>query len=136
MNFPLRRDMDMIRDLLLEIEGGKTVFELIDAEIAECLGDGSANIMPKELVAKTELHLKLLADAEFISLRQLSGGFWQITELHWAGCDFVETIRDPEIWKATKDGAKKAGGFTVELLKDLALGLIKTQVRKHTGVEV
>lgn len=136
MNMPLRRDMDMIRDLLLEIEGGRNVFKLIDAETAECLGGDSVDIMSKELVAKTELHLKLLADAKFISFERRGGGFWHITELHWAGCDFIETIRDPEIWQTTKEGAAKAGGFTAELLKDIARGLVKKQLERFTGVKI
>jgi hypothetical protein len=56
--------------------------------------------------------------------------------LSWAGDDFLDSVRDPEIWRQTKEGAKKAGGFTVELLGDLAKGLIKTQIKKHTGVEL
>jgi hypothetical protein len=36
----------------------------------------------------------------------------------------------------TKEGASQAGGFTVWLLADLAKGLIKTQIEKHTGVKL
>jgi hypothetical protein len=45
-------------------------------------------------------------------------------------------MRDPEIWRKTKEGASKAGGFTVSLLADLAKGLIRTQIEKHTGVKL
>jgi len=31
-----------------------------------------------------------------------------------------ESHRDPDVWDRTKAGALQAGGFTVELLKDLA----------------
>ena len=36
----------------------------------------------------------------------------------------------------TKEGAEAAGGFTVDLLKDLAKGLVKKQVEEWTGVKL
>ncbi|MNR46270.1 hypothetical protein D3C85_1652150 [compost metagenome] len=53
-----------------------------------------------------------------------------------AGHDFAESVRSDEIWAMTKDGALKAGGFTVGLLVDLAKGLVKKQIEKHTGIEL
>lgn len=132
----LRRDMDMIRDLLLDIEGGKTQFFLMDSEMASILGAEVDEEMSAESVAKTEFHLRLLADAKFITLNQLSGGYWHVPEISWLGCDFIDSIRDPQIWRRTKTAATKAGGFTVDLLKDVAKGLIKTQLKKYTGVEL
>lgn len=52
------------------------------------------------------------------------------------GHDYLDSIRDPEIWKQTKAGAAKVGGFSLELIGDLAKGLIKTQIKKHTGIEI
>jgi hypothetical protein len=43
-------------------------------------------------------------------------------------------VRDPKIWAKTKDGALAAGGFTVDLLKDLAKGFVKKQIEERTGV--
>lgn len=50
--------------------------------------------------------------------------------------DFLDTIRDPSIWRETKAGAKKAGGFSLDLLKALAKGLVKKKIEQHTGVEL
>ena len=49
---------------------------------------------------------------------------------------FLGAIRDPEIWAKTKKGAAAAGGFTMELLRDLAKGFIKKQVEELTGVKI
>ncbi len=136
MAFPQRRDMDMIRDLLLQIEGGKKAFQIIDPTSAAALGVEPEVEMTSEEAAKLELHLEMLADAQFITIARLSGGYWQIKSLTWTGHDFIDSVRDPEIWKDTKDAATKAGGFTVDLLKALAKGLIKTQLKKHTGLEL
>jgi Hypothetical protein (DUF2513) len=54
----------------------------------------------------------------------------------WRGHDFIDSVRDPEIWRKTKEGAQAAGGFTIELLRELAKGFIKTQIEKHTGVKL
>ena len=56
--------------------------------------------------------------------------------LTWAGHDFVDSVRDPEIWRETKDVASKAGRWSIDLLGELAKGLIKTKIEKHTGVEL
>lgn len=49
---------------------------------------------------------------------------WQLT---WDGHEFLETIRDPEIWRKTKDGANKVGGWTVNLLAELGKGYLKAK---------
>jgi len=36
----------------------------------------------------------------------------------------------------TKKGAAAAGGFTFDLLKDLAKGFIKTKIEEHTGIKI
>ena len=56
--------------------------------------------------------------------------------LTWKGHDFLDQIRDPAIWSATKEGVKKAGGFSVDILKALAKGLIKKKIEEHTGVQL
>ena len=56
--------------------------------------------------------------------------------LSWAGHDFVDSVRSAEVWAKTKKGAEAAGGFTVDLLKDLAKGFIKRQVEELTGVKL
>lgn len=56
--------------------------------------------------------------------------------LSWAGHDFLESIRSPEVWAKTKAGALAAGGFTVELLGDLAKGFIKKQIEDRTGIKL
>lgn len=56
--------------------------------------------------------------------------------LTWAGHDFIDSVRDPETWAKTKKTAAGAGGFTVDLLKDLAKGLIKKKIEEHTGIKL
>ncbi|MGZ5043196.1 MAG: DUF2513 domain-containing protein [Methylobacter sp.] len=59
-----------------------------------------------------------------------------ISKLTWQGHDFLGPVRDPVIWQETKEGAKKAGGFSLELLRALAKGLVKEKIEEHTGVQL
>ncbi|MAW98387.1 MAG: hypothetical protein CMN72_01805 [Sphingomonas sp.] len=137
MTTSYKRDMNVIRDLLLEIEGGRNVFHLLDQEMADALGLPLADAsLSAEDVAKLEYHLTLLSEAKFISLTRRSGGYWVIEGITWEGHDFLDSVRDPRIWKLTKAGAEQAGGFSVEMLKALAKGILKTQVEKHSGIAV
>jgi hypothetical protein len=67
--------------------------------------------------------------------RSLSGHY-AIKRLTWEGHDFLDSIRDPKIWEKTKKGVEGAGGFTVDLLKDLAKGFMKKQIEEYTGVKL
>lgn len=53
-----------------------------------------------------------------------------------SGHEFLESVRDPEVWKKTKNGAKKIGSFGIDLLSALAKDLIKKKIRDYTEVEL
>ena len=137
MVYTMKRDMDLIRDLLLKIEGGQRSFDLLTPEIAEILGESGGGRLPREQAELLEYHLTLLDNAGLITIQaKLSGAVWQIGQITWDGHDFLDTIRDPAIWRETKAGAKQAGGFSLDLMKALAKGLIKKKIEQHTGVEL
>jgi hypothetical protein len=81
-----------------------------------------------------ECHLSFLRDIGFIDCPgpqpMLGITFLGLT---WSGRDYLEAVRNPDIWRKTKEGAEAAGGLSVDVLKELALGLIKRQAKKHTG---
>ncbi|MDX1071080.1 DUF2513 domain-containing protein [Sinorhizobium medicae] len=124
----MKRDMDLVRDLLLQIEefdqgyGGDVEIEPGDHE--------------PQVVAE---HLRLLLEARLIEGDAVPDDEYAFdhilpTRLTWSGHDFLETVRDPEIWKKTKEGALSAKGFTLDLLQDLAKGFIKKQIEERTGI--
>ena len=129
----MTRDMDVIRDLLLKLEsldlprGTVLTVDGDDPEIAieGCSGDQIA------------YHLDLVREAGFVESpgSQPMDGI-TFARLSWAGHDFLDSVRNPEVWAKTKKGAVAAGGFTVDLLKDLAKGFIKTQIEERTGVKL
>jgi hypothetical protein len=54
----------------------------------------------------------------------------------WQGHDFIDSVRDDKIWAETKDTAKKAGGWTLSLLSEIAKAVIKENITKHTGINL
>ena len=133
----MKRDMDMVRDLLLKIEGGQRSFDLLTPEIAEMFGQNRDGRLPREQAELLEYHLTLLDNAGLITIQaKLSGAVWRIGHITWAGHDFLDTIRDPAIWRETKARVKQAGGFSLDLLKALAKGLIKKKIEQHTGIDL
>ncbi len=124
----MKREMDLVRDLLLQIEqfdqgyGGDVEIEAGDYE--------------PQVVAE---HLRLLLEARLIEGDAVPDDEYAFdhvlpTRLTWLGHDFLDAVRDPEIWKKTKEGALSAKGFTLDLLQDLAKGFIKKQIEERTGI--
>ncbi len=122
----MKRDMDLVRELLLKIEAhdNPSFGDLLDEEADE---------------EKLAEHIRLLEAAGFvtgIAGHSLNRSYWMDLRLTWEGHDFLDSVRDPQIWEKTKKGAEAAKGFTVELLKDLAKGFVKKQLEEYTGVKL
>ena len=127
----MQRDMDLVRDLLLKIASSDQPLTFPN------FLEGEADAEKLRFVA---YHLKLLIEeaglVSAIDAKSHSGPAWVRMELTWRGHEFLDQIRDPEIWRKAKAGAAKAGGFSIDLLSALAKGLVKKQIEKHTGIEL
>ncbi len=108
--------MDLARQILLHVE---------------------ADPLPKTRVlnavdgyTKSEIveHGRLLIDAGLITARTYrdeEGPGLVGVQLTWAGHEFLDKVRDPEIWRKTKAGAEKAGNWTVKFIGELATGYLR-----------
>lgn len=130
----MKRDMDLVRSILLEIEGGKEWFDTVSDESAAALGkEGSG--LSREEADRLEYHLTLIEDAGLAEFTKVGEG-WLADRLTWQGHDFTDSIRDEEVWRRTKEGASAAKGFTFELLGALAKGYLKKKIEDATGIAV
>lgn len=126
----MRRDMDLIRQVLLATEAsGSDPRGWVKLEIA---GIDKATL---------SYHVQLLDEAGFIVAQDLqtigpNGYLFQPKRLTWAGHEFLDDIRDPEVWRATKDGAQKVGSFSLDVLSALAKGFLKKRILDATGIEL
>ena len=100
----MKRNDDFLRELLFEIEERENGFAY-----QRTMGEDSKKLD----------HLELLCDKGLICQR--SPNVYRLTS---QGHDYIEAIRDPGIWKKTKDAAAKNGGqVTLEIIKTIAIEL-------------
>lgn len=130
----MKRDMDLIRSIILEIESGKDYFETSSDDVAAILHIESTGLSAKD-AERLEHHLGLVEQAGFADFTKTGEG-WIPEGLTWKGHDFADSVRDEEIWRKTKAGAEVAKGFTVDLLGALAKGFIKKQIEERTGISL
>jgi hypothetical protein len=129
----MKRDAELIRELLLKLEtlpvrpGGVVHLSPDDEELA----------VEGYEPAQIEYHLDQIHEAGLIDdggFRPMRGvGFRKLT---WAGHDFVDTVRDPEVWAKTKEGASVVKSWSLDTLKEIGKGLIKKQIEEYTGVKI
>lgn len=121
----MRREMDVIRDIALAVSAAPASVSALDG-------------LSNEIFA---FHAQLMEEAGLVQAALLPDGKRVATtalifRLTWTGHEFADSVRDPKIWAETKKGAEAAGGFTIDLLKDLARGFLKKQIEELTGVKL
>jgi Hypothetical protein (DUF2513) len=118
----MQRDMDIIRDLLLWVESGRS-HELPPAASREQLA----------------YHAQLLIDAGLAEGSVHYAGrrgtrvpdAFHIERLTWAGHDFLDAARDDTVWGHAKEKILKPGAsWTFELLKETLKSLAKQQLAR------
>jgi len=116
----MRRDMDLVRSILLELEKSESYAGFADIAIE--------GYSPDDI----SYHVLLLHEAGLIEALDLSGGdrpLWIPVRLTWDGHEFLEASRDNARWKTAKRIlAEKGGGLIFEVLKQLLITLTKDAV--------
>jgi hypothetical protein len=116
----MERDMDLARQILLEIEKQPHTGKWIDLDI-----EGHS---PEEV----SYHVMILHEAGLVEAYKIATYAytdWKPTRLTWEGHEFLEAARDNTRWeKATSTMLEKAGGIAFDILKQLLIQLMKSQV--------
>ncbi|MDQ7915853.1 DUF2513 domain-containing protein [Pseudomonas sp. 102515] len=130
----MRRDMDLIRVIMLKLED----WDKSPGAIISSPHIGEDFPIEGYTPEQVEYHYMLIVENRWIDTggSRPTFGFFYFRALTGEGHDFVDSVRDEEVWAMTRDGAKKAGAFTLELLGQLAKGFAKKQIEKHTGIEL
>ena len=108
----MKRDMDLIRRIALEVA---------DMDFGYAL----SNMEDEGVDAETfGMHVIWMHEAGLIkaAIQEYSSGEPPrvlISRLTWAGCEFVDAIRDDTLWAKAKTSVLKPGmSFTFDVLKD------------------
>ena len=132
----MKRDMGLIRELLLKLEViEKSTFDIVT------IGSSEPEIAVEGYsVDQADYHMSLLYEAGLITsgtdTDAMMDGTWIFRRLTWSGHDFLETVRDPEVWKRTKSGASKLGGLAFEGIKNMATAYAKHIAKERLGLDI
>lgn len=128
----MKRNPDLLRQLLLFIED-----------------KGVPGIEPKDIsiesysASEIMSHLNLMADAGFI-VAEYSRSTTNpdrivrtamVFDLSWAGHEYLDLIRDPKVWKKTKELSNKVGATSIEFFIEVAKAVARDALRQ-TGLPI
>jgi len=113
----MKRDLDLVRAILLDVEARGTPLDLIDPQV-----EGYNEL-------EVSYHVMLLEDAGLIRAmdRTAIGIFrWSAGALTWRGHELVEFLRDDGLWDSAKGDVISAaeGGLPFDVLQDRLRELI------------
>jgi DNA-binding transcriptional ArsR family regulator len=126
----MKRDLDLLRDILLEVEDWNDPQPLRFEALAY---DGKTQ-------QEIGYHLELLEDAGYIDAdisKWNSGAYARalILRMTMAGHDYLDSVRSPEVWNKTKTALEKVGGgAALDVVKDVASKILAELIRIHTGL--
>lgn len=124
----MKLDKDLVREILLAIEASindpKQRIELV-------LANRSAREVSYHVLLLTEAGLILSQDAAYLASAE---SIWQPTRLTYKGHEFLDTVRDGEVWRRTKAGAEQAGVSGLGVLLELGKAYGKEMLKEKLGI--
>ena len=116
----MKRDMDLIREILLRVEQSKSPPRDIDLNI------------PEYNEIEITYHIGLMYKAgliEAIDASTTAGNDYLITGLTWNGHEFLDASRNNTVWiKAKEYIASQGGGMTFDILKQILTKFLSDQM--------
>lgn len=120
----MKRDWDLIRDILIEIENSKDMDSFLNFS-------ESGYLYPEKLHEyenkKITYHIQLLVGAGFISTNEDDYGEKELTGLTWKGHEYADKLRDAERWGKIKLFISEKG---LDLGSDTIMSLVRRGVNK------
>lgn len=126
----MKLDKDLVREILLAIEASDH-----DPRSGITLKVDSKTPM------EVSYHVMLMNDAGLIVGQNHNhlgpNGFnWEAKHLTYQGHEFLDTVRDGEVWRRTKDAAEKVGGAGLGFLLELGKTYGKQVLKERLGIDL
>ena len=118
----MKPDKDLVREVLLQVEASTNPLGWVELDV-----HGHS-------YEEVAYHVEKLSEAGFLQADELtssSGYDWKARQLTYEGHEFLNTIRDPEVWRLTKETAKKAGVASVKALFDVGKHYANQKLLEH-----
>jgi hypothetical protein len=119
----MKLDKDLVREILLAVE---------TSEHNPCWW--MTLDLPGHSLPEISYHVQLLDEAGFLQANGLNtsrGHEWRPKRLTYDGHEFLNTVRDDEIWRLTKEGATKAGVASVQVLFEIGKAFARQKLAEH-----
>lgn len=131
----MKRNVDCIRDILLAIEASPQFAGAGVSVDGEALG-----LAGKYDRGEILYNTALLVEAKFLDGVVANSGDLGIVDvvvfkISWQGHDFIETVRDPAVYRKAKEAASRVGTFTLDVLAAIAKGFVIAKL-KGIGVDL
>ncbi|WP_409525977.1 DUF2513 domain-containing protein [Nitrincola sp. MINF-07-Sa-05] len=118
----MRRDLNLIREILLVAEAAKP---------GQRVSLKDFNDSHPDRLEEVSEHVQLLNRVGFldVTISKALGTHgpraFFINRIEWAGHDYLDAVRDPDIWSKTEQQLKKVGGSAaLEVVKAVAVKII------------
>lgn len=131
----MRRDMELIRALLLKLEelptnpGSVHGLSIYDEELK--IEDYNPKAVGEHLEMLLDAGLIIAVDGELHN-----GSRILFQRISWQGHEFLATVRDKEIWEQTKKALRAGGVETIKAVWDIAKTIGTNELKRRTGLEV
>ena len=127
----MKRDIELIRQLLLKLEDQKIVPNL------------TRSLRPADLqidgydIDVIVLHLDMLTNSPYLKNSKIdTGGNLLFMGISWEGHELIDAIREKDVWKETLENARKNGSTeTISFIFEIAKSVIKKQLKEKAGIE-
>jgi hypothetical protein len=116
----MKRDMDLIRKMLLTIEADEHGFA---PEIQ--IPDYTQEEIGYHAILLKEAGLAIVSDLTSFGSSSPIG---KVVRLTWAGHEFLDAARENQIWNQAKDKINQIGGATIQIWIALLTELIKKKL--------
>jgi hypothetical protein len=120
----MKRDWDLIRDILIEIENAEDMDAFLNFSENGYLYPESLEKYGNE---KINYHLQLLVNADFISTSDDDYGEKEMSGLTWKGHEYAEKLRDNERWEKIKIYISEK---SLDLGSDTIMSLVRRRINK------
>jgi hypothetical protein len=124
----MKRDMNLVRAILVQVEANND------------LADWAPLSFPDRSAEEVSFHVCIMAEGgllEATDSSSLGGHFeWHATRLTWAGCEFLDTIRNDTVWKQVVSAIAREGGpASFAIVKALAFHFLKQHFKTLGALE-
>lgn len=122
---------DCVRDILLKCEellqmnDDGTMNVLQSGDLKEVLPDYDLSVIKYSVLKMDEADL---INARIISFDDSIVGEFLIFDITYFGHEFIEQIKDDNNWNKVKDVAKKVGSSSIDILLQIATGVLTNKI--------